>query len=499
MKKKIIRSLIIVIPVLTLFADNARFKTLSDGNDLVLGFERFPQPPLTGTVKLIDAKIGISATQVCGYTDWTTAQIHLPQQLLSKEYWAGVGKDLQKQAVAVVENIGGAIPGMLVCNMSPTFCNLYNQAEMMAAFETQLTFDTCQVLEGVNDVTRASTEYLSSCVKKKTSGSENVPAMNNSKAREQCINSDADASHNKSSSLTTAAEGEDRFTMAEFVKSLFPDLVVEGMKTTDNKYTYAIDGNKNLNKYRNVQTANLFKQLIPGVTLTAGFRTVHGGSEQTIDTELRAEALEIYNELKDILVAMYDLKIKGMKPNNIIADTTIAAYWTPETNQVPKAIWMASSDGSEPLVLVSSSVMLDMLSTIDVDVAKISTDVTDNPPDVTVNPSIKNMLERVATATARYKLKNSLEDIISRATTKCISDDKLQGATAQKVCSDTVKKATSDIHRLDRQAVEDERLVSLNREIANYIQSSKRYKGALSTDGMAVPSKEGEIHNPNTL
>lgn len=59
-----------------------------------------PRPPATTrTVAIDDIKFGFSAQQVCGYTDWSTATIHLPKQLLSKEYWSKIGNNLKQQAV----------------------------------------------------------------------------------------------------------------------------------------------------------------------------------------------------------------------------------------------------------------------------------------------------------------------------------------------------------------------------------------------------------------
>mgnify|MGYP003332480391 FL=1 len=89
------------------------------------------QPPRTSTVQIVDAQIGFKAAQVCGYTDWTTAQVHLPMQLLSKKYWEDVGQKLGQKAREVVYQISGALPSMIACNISPQFCSVYNQAEFM--------------------------------------------------------------------------------------------------------------------------------------------------------------------------------------------------------------------------------------------------------------------------------------------------------------------------------------------------------------------------------
>jgi len=48
------------------------------GNRIIAPFGfKTRQPPSGSSIRLLDVKLGLTAQQVCGYTDWTTTQLHL--------------------------------------------------------------------------------------------------------------------------------------------------------------------------------------------------------------------------------------------------------------------------------------------------------------------------------------------------------------------------------------------------------------------------------------
>lgn len=224
------------------------------------------QPPINGAIRLLDIQMGIEAKQVCGYTDWTTAQLKLPKQLLSKTYWKNIGKNLEKQAIESVMEISGALPTMIACNMSATFCNVLQHSEAMAAAEIDLTWNTCNALEGVNNTVRYGDIALANCISKHTSSG--TPS---SEAREKCINGDQNSptsDPSKAQKVANSAKESSSFDANKFIESLFPKKThtQSSIDTTGKHFT------------RIVREQELAFDLFPGIRIQGTAVVSTGGS-----------------------------------------------------------------------------------------------------------------------------------------------------------------------------------------------------------------------------
>ena len=81
-----------------------------------------PRPPAGAyQVDLGNIKIQFNARQVCGYTDWSTAVIGLPKQILSGKYWASVGENIKSKAISSILAISGALPRCLRARRAQRF------------------------------------------------------------------------------------------------------------------------------------------------------------------------------------------------------------------------------------------------------------------------------------------------------------------------------------------------------------------------------------------
>lgn len=224
------------------------------------------QPPTNGAIRLLDVQMGIEAKQVCGYTDWTTAQLKLPKQLLSKTYWKNIGKNLEKQAIESVMEISGALPTMIACNMSATFCNVLQHSEAMAAAEIDLTWNTCNALEGVNNTVRYGDVALANCISKLTS-----EGTASSEARERCINGgekSPTSDPSKAQKIANTSKEGNSFDADKFLDSLFPKKThtQSGIDTTGKQYT------------RIIREQEMAYDLFPGIRLQGTAVVSRGGS-----------------------------------------------------------------------------------------------------------------------------------------------------------------------------------------------------------------------------
>ena len=150
-----------------------------------------PRPPTTGLAVNFQDELKVTANQVCGYTDWTSAVVDLPKKLLSLGYWKNFGEKVLKDARDTALAVTGAIPSMLVCNASPTFCSIVNKAEAMAQANLKFTVDACEVLESLNDFTKSQFNLHSDCVKKEVEAGK-TPSV----AIDLCIRNDKDERKN---------------------------------------------------------------------------------------------------------------------------------------------------------------------------------------------------------------------------------------------------------------------------------------------------------------
>lgn len=407
------------------------------------GFPRKQPPPPGFAVELANETVGIHAQQVCGYTDWTTTQIELPMKLLSKEYWNKVGKSVVSQAKNVLTNLSGALPGMLVCNVSPTFCNIYNQAEMLAAFEGQLTFETCKILDGVANISGLQSEPLRNCITKLTSNQKLSP----SEAREKCLVKDTDldslSKQDKAANTAIQQDGEDQFSINTFINTIFPQQITLAKSSsiysvTSGSFSYS----------RVWQSMTFMKELFPGFEISGTASYLKGGSFQPgVEQEIDKKAQEVHEKILEILREMKKLKGKGYSAKEIIEKTS--PLWTDKSKwptiknqegfayQIPPAIYQSTTDGTEPPFLITPEQILLLLNL-----------TNDANPQNMMTPQLTQVIDQLSITTAQVQINDMLADIYTRTLDQCKRDPKYQGAVAQVNCNLMLERAKNEMEIL---------------------------------------------------
>lgn len=449
----------------------------SDDKYLIYGFEQSQPPPLNQIVTIVDHEVGLSAQQVCGYTDWSTVQIKLPKQLLSKEYWKNVGSTLKDSAIKAVTSLSGAIPGMLICNVSPTFCHIYNQAELMAAFEGQLTFDTCKMLDGIANTSSLQGESLKNCVRNLTSG-QGVDGVkyDASTARERCLHTAGTDSFQKNGQVnqTSDVAGEKgRFKMLAFINKLFPKKVTgasgESHTFSSGAFVYS----------RQWESAKIMKALFPGVEVHGRLTVMKGGSfAPTVDSEVRKQAKEIQDFLIKILKVMRRLQIRGYAPGDIIIKSSYLwndkAAWQ-RSKKIP-VIYRSRADGGDPSFLIRPDQILELLPLVE------NSDFSETPEgDMQINRRLRNALAQLSISTARLQMNDHLQDIYLRTLNQCHLDPEYQGALAQKNCQLILKRTKSDLELMALKANAEKRAVQVQKNISTIVIQAKKEKAASYT------------------
>ena len=226
----------------------------------------------------------------------------IPKKLLTKDYWKNVGTQTVNRAKEAVQAISGALPSMLACNVSPTFCHIMNHAEMLATAEAQLTFDTCQMLDGIGNVDMLQSEGLRQCIKQATSNG--IPA---GEAREYCLVNDNNPNGSKKSQASeTDKKGGKGWTFDSLIADMFP----EKIKDRTGRY---IPLNSGGHRYsRQVQSLRFLKELFPGVEVNGGATIRRGGTFQpSVDEDIAIEMNDLEREIMLVLKEMIKYQDRG--------------------------------------------------------------------------------------------------------------------------------------------------------------------------------------------
>lgn len=135
-------------------------------------------------ITIFNEKIGFEADQVCGYNDWSSSILHFPKEIMSGEYWTQVWDNAYKLFLQTAYSISGALPQVILCNISPTFCSILNTAQMLGQANLGITMDSCSMLEDIatSDYLIPDDSELAKCMKKPEN--KKLPA---GKRREVCI------------------------------------------------------------------------------------------------------------------------------------------------------------------------------------------------------------------------------------------------------------------------------------------------------------------------
>ncbi|MBF0206353.1 MAG: hypothetical protein HQK53_05635 [Oligoflexia bacterium] len=433
------------------------------------------QPPTMEYVKIIDVKVGLEAQQVCGYTDWTTTQIHLPKQLLSKQYWKNVGTRIMQTAQKVVMDLSGALPSMLACNVSPTFCSVLNQAELMAGFEQSLTFETCNILDDVANTGAFQSGALKGCIRSYLAAKEKKnETATNSEAREACLNkADKDgpsSNKDKLEQISSKTENDENhqqanhFDLQKFVDSLFPGEV----KTTERVYSFERDG---FTYSRRKKSKDFVKKIfLKGINLRGSAMVEVGGTFQgTIEKEKDIEQSKLRMAILVILREMRENQQKGCSEREIIRRSE--HNWKDKNkwkqDKEPHPIYRPSGNEAEPTFLISPEQILMLLPLVGDSDANFESD------------DLRQVLDRLSSAATHVKITDRLIDTYRETFRVCRTDPKYQDSVAQKNCESMLKDISSNMQFLQYQNNTETDAMKTQQEVREYIQHVQEHRGLL--------------------
>ena len=254
-----------------------------------------PRPPPTDCVIQVTEKIEFKANQVCGYTDWTSAVVNLPKKLLSLDYWRDIATNLVDDALNTALAVSGALPSMLACTASPTFCSLLNKAEGLAQANLKFTFDTCEILESLSDFTKSQFNSLSNCVKNKVK-----KGIDKSVAIDQCA----------------IASGSDRSETNEENLIYDPSSLSHKVCQLNTRQHSGISEKKGT-IYTVSETVCKWSESLGGIKIEAGVKTHVGGTHQKgespVESKYEDELEKTTNFLIDLVELMHQIRF-GRKP-----------------------------------------------------------------------------------------------------------------------------------------------------------------------------------------
>ena len=419
------------------------------------------QPPSVHTIQLVDAELGFKASQVCGYTDWSTVQLQIPKELLSKQYWQKIGDQLGNRARNVVLQISGALPSMIACNISPQYCSVYNQAEAMAGFEASLTSDSCKILDGLSDATQLHHEPYRQCVFKEMSEGSTFPGQ----AMAKCNTGDtsrATSKEDRARNLEQKVHDKVSITMEEIIEKIFPNTV----KTRNNNQELNSGGRK----YSRYFTTKTFAQeLFPGISVNGSAKVMHGGTFQdSPETRQRKEKEEIKGEVKEIFGKMVAYKQEGFSDHQIIEKSK--PMWNDKEkwkrDGKPSAIYRPAKDDEEPSLLIQPSQILMLLPLADMD----------NSSNGYMSDELDMIIEQLSSNASYIKQIDKLRDLYAGAEQKCLTDPELHSAVAQKNCDLIISRTKASIEMLLIKQESEDRAFELNQRIAQRVQTRKMQK-----------------------
>lgn len=393
------------------------------------------QPPSSGVVQMLDVQMGIKAQQVCGYTDWTTAQLTLPKQLLSKTYWKNIGKNLEKQALKSVMDIAGALPSMLACNASATFCMIMNQSELMAGFETNLTWNTCNALEGVSNTIKYGDINLAKCISKKTNAGESP-----SSAREGCINGvnvGGEGGTSKDEKLANAYQDQvPSFDINKLFDRMFPTSANEKDSSGNTIRTIDVNGK---NYTRISKEKKLALSLFPGIDINSTIVVTHGG---TFSPPVENAQEETQNKTKTYIIEkVRQINVyvkKGMTATQALHECEKnECDWNlsnlkKQNKAVPPIALESQDPGSEPTYLITPEQILSL------------TAILNNHNETIGNAKLDLAAERLSSSVSYTKTFNLISGIQRKVSDACRSPD-FNNELANKYCKESREKLNDEI------------------------------------------------------
>lgn len=460
-----------------------------------------PRPPTNAhQVDLGDIKIQFSARQVCGYTDWSTAVIGLPKQILSGQYWNDVGNQIKRKAIDSVLAISGALPSMLACSASPTFCAVLNRAEALAQANLKFTFDSCQMLEGMSDTTKAHFGPLASCVKAQV-----AEGKNQSQALDICSVGDRDPDSVKSKNKIKSAESgvKDPYKSEKLTDRLCQER--QSARYRSSKHAYTVGE----------FSCNWIKSFLPGISVEASAKFRHGGTfsnspaEATYDDTMRKASdfiLVLLDLMHDIRYGKGEFSSQGPKPRHLVIThervkrllgqrpdgklvgicyENDGSNCEHDVSKLPR-IYKFSSGGALPALLISPATLYEIIEIVPKE-SKPSTEYAQEMSRLAV--AIEPLVRSVAYSTTQDVLKDSL----ARLHRTCRDPD-FQSQPAQEDCTSRIENLRQEQDNLKTRNESDrEHLLA---QVQFYSEVAKLKGSQFKVDPSQTKKSFSEFTNP---
>ncbi|PIR04675.1 MAG: hypothetical protein COV57_03060 [Candidatus Liptonbacteria bacterium CG11_big_fil_rev_8_21_14_0_20_35_14] len=427
---------------------------LAQESEIFIPFGGRKTLPTKSSLKFIDTKVGIEAQQVCGYTDWTTATIHLPKKLLSKQYWKGVGSKAVTMAKNTLLNISGALPGMLACNASPTFCNLWNHSEIMASFEAQMTKEDCKILENIEDASSLQASSLRDCIKNIMSKTSDLTA---GQAREKCLvnenNPEKGLSNSEKVNKASRLGGSESFRPSDLLRALFPDgaeIQEEGGRTSIGTKQFG----------RKYAMARYAKVLIPGLVIETNAVAYKSGTYQSVlDNEVEKKTFVIKDGVYKIIREIREYQNKGFSAQQIIpiirSKYGNVENWNKEETR--PVIYQSNFDGTLGVEVIPVELLVQMAGASEKEISKEESDRSS---------LIGLLIEKISKEKAYHDTVLELTDLRMRIESVCPVDPNLQKKEAQINCNALNSGIMASIEMLEMRRKSEDRLINAQMEVS---------------------------------
>lgn len=463
-----------------------------------------PRPPTNANqVDLGDIKIQFNARQVCGYTDWSTAVIGLPKQILSAKYWQNVGSEIKKKAIDSVLAISGALPSMLACSASPTFCAVLNRAEALAQANLKFTFDSCQMLEGLSDTTKAHFGPLAGCVQAKVSD-----GLSQSQAIDKCSvgNRDPDDVSSKEKIKEAEKNVKDPYKSEKLTERLCQERNSARYRSSAHAYT--------VTEY----SCKWIKSFLPGISVEASAKLRHGGTfsnspaEDTYDDHIKRSSIFLVNVLNTMHAIRYgkgSYSSQGPKPRHLViihpdikrllgqrSDGKLLGVCYPDDgshcqNDISKLppVYKFSGGTGIPALMVSPATLYELVEVV--------------PKDSTPQAEYDKEMSRIALAMeplirsiSYTSTQDIIKDSLARLRRTC-KDPDFQSQPAQEDCNFRVESLVQDQNNLKTRNESDrEHLVA---QMQFYSEVSRIKGSQLRVDSNNTQRAFSEFVNPQEV
>lgn len=413
------------------------------------GPNTYTVPSRSNVVELADAKLELKSQQVCGYTDWSTTMISLPKQLVSKEYWQGVAKNLKSQAIKVVFDLAHALPSKIACDLVPNHCSLMNHNEVMAAFEGQLTFDTCEILESVGTNSLTTNDSLALCIKNLKSKGYNIH-----ESREKCLTDGLDDPSNQSpgkqiDSMVRINEQSGKsslFNFDDYLLDLFPGKV----KQKNGEYLDLQSGPYAYSRMKKVK--EFAKEIFTGVTISGSAVVSRGGTFfPSFDKKIQNENKLLTDEIMIVLKQMKALRDQGYTAEKILATIAKDPKFDPKTwekNGATHPFFRPSNGDTEPSQLLELRQVYRMIPVYE-QTLENGMSLSFSGQGSTIGQPLRDVINRISKPMTFIKIKDVITDLYFRLLSKCSSDIDMQNERAQENCTASLQKVRAQRELLD--------------------------------------------------